>query len=169
LVGAKGELAPPLRLPIVGAARAQSPRGPPPFVPPRSDLLTHVVRDTDVAAADPFESLPLGFRAAPGSRFAAPRPAPPPLPPRAPTPALASTAAGRRRGGSLGGSAAPSPGGAWGGGGPLGLGGLGGGVPLVDEDQGRADRALMDELEGERGQRAGAGPWDACGCSAAWA
>jgi hypothetical protein len=128
----------------------------------RSDLLTHVVRDTDVAAADPFESLPPGFPVPPGSRFAAPRPAPPPLPPRAPTPALASTAAGRRRpGGSAGGSAAPSPGGAWGTGGPLGLAGLGLAVPMVDEEQGRADAGLMDELEGEG---PAAAPWGGAGC-----
>jgi hypothetical protein len=97
----------------------------------RRDLSTEVVRDTDVAAADPYESLPPALAVPPASRLAAPRAA------RARgAGAQVAAAVARRRGGGAGG-------GFWAGGMPLGAAA----IPAVDEAQGQADRELLDQLD----------------------
>jgi hypothetical protein len=108
--------------------------------------MTEVVRDTDVAAADPFESLPPALPVPPWSRFATPRPLPPnpAIPKLSLGPPIGATAAtgapvvapapavARRRG---------APGGPWAAGGAAA-------VPVVDEAQGRDDSELLEQIEG---------------------
>ncbi|KAI8476314.1 MAG: hypothetical protein J3K34DRAFT_516727 [Monoraphidium minutum] len=122
----------------------------------RSDLLTEVVRDTDVAAADPHESLPPALRLPPGSRFAAPRPPPP-----AGALAAAAAAAGgpggaapggalaRKRSGAMAAAAAaamPLAGGSW----PALVTPP---IPTVTDAQGRADQELLSRLEATLGRK----------------
>ena len=113
--------------------------------------MTEVVRDTDVAAADPHESLPPAMPLPPWSRFARPRPPQPKLPgggsgagtPGAGGPgggALASPAVARKRSGALAGAGAGQL--------PWGLAGPAGALPVVEEAQGRAGAELMDPIDG---------------------
>ncbi|GBF91975.1 hypothetical protein Rsub_04699 [Raphidocelis subcapitata] len=103
----------------------------------QSDLMTHVVRDTDVAAADPFENLPPALAVPAWSRFAAPRSA-------AQRSQVAPAVARRGRGGgasSSGGGAAAWP--------ALALAGLASpsAVPAVDAAQLQADQPLLGRIE----------------------